>query len=240
MSNAGDFWNVQKSLSTDSGFIEFIIMFCNSTQSAATTFLLEWGCHTTLEYLDTFQNIEFCKRLSQSSGTLGRYPTDWTVEGWNPEMLEVLPEHRFNNVQRHVQNNDSCSSAVLHVWTFNRSLSVKLWTGCYEVSRTMWAGLEHILMGGSRSAEGNLKPGAVGAGVRHDDVLAEVVRVCGTVTFHLVNHLADRKDGGRGGRGVGLHFWGGTGWGDALWIGLFGVAFSYRDQKHRGKAGVMT
>lgn len=60
--------------------------------------------------------------------------------------------------------------------------------------------------GGSRSAEGNLKPGAVGAGVRHDDVLAEVVRVCGTVTFHLVNHLADRKDGGRGGRGVGLHF----------------------------------
>lgn len=60
--------------------------------------------------------------------------------------------------------------------------------------------------GGSRIAEGNLKPGAVGAGVRHDDVLAEVVRVCGTVTFHLVNHLADRKDGGRGGRGVGLHF----------------------------------
>lgn len=89
--------------------------------------------------------------LSQSSGTLGRYPTDWTVECWNPEMLEVLPEHkRFNNVQRHVQNNDSCSSAALHAWTFNRSLSVKLWTGCYEVSRTMWAVLEHILMGGGQ------------------------------------------------------------------------------------------
>ncbi len=50
-----------------------------------------------------------------------------------------------------------------------------------------------------------LEPGAVGEAVRHDDVLVEVVRTRGAVTFHLVNHLADREDGGRGGRGVGFH-----------------------------------
>lgn len=41
-----------------------------------------------------------------------------------------------------------------------------------------------------------LEPGAVGEAVRHDDVLVEVVRACGAVTFHLINHLADREDGG--------------------------------------------
>lgn len=40
----------------------------------------------------------------------------------------------------------------------------------------------------------------MGEAVRHDDVLVEVVRAGGTVILHLVNHLADREDGG----GVGL------------------------------------
>lgn len=43
--------------------------------------------------------------------------------------------------------------------------------------------------------------------VRHEDVLVEVVGARGTVILHLVNHLADRKDGGGG--GVGLDFRGG-------------------------------
>ena len=50
-----------------------------------------------------------------------------------------------------------------------------------------------------------LELGAVGEAVRHEDVLVEVVGAGGTVTLHFVNHLADRKDGGRGGGGgVGL------------------------------------
>lgn len=68
-----------------------------------------------------------------------------------------------------------------------------------------------------------LEPGAVGEAVRHDDVLVEVVGACGAVIFHLVDHLADREDGG--GRGVGLQIWGGRGWGDALGAGLVGVTF---------------
>lgn len=54
-----------------------------------------------------------------------------------------------------------------------------------------------------------LELGAVGEAVRHEDVLVEGVGACGTVALHFVNHLADRKDGGRGGggrRGVGLDF----------------------------------
>lgn len=43
----------------------------------------------------------------------------------------------------------------------------------------------------------------MGEAVRHDDVLVEVVGASGTVILHLVNHLADRKDGG-GGVGLGL------------------------------------
>ncbi len=56
-----------------------------------------------------------------------------------------------------------------------------------------------------------LEAGAVGEAVGHDDVLVEVVRAGGAVTFHLVNHLTDGKDGGRGGGGVGLHLRGGRG-----------------------------
>lgn len=48
----------------------------------------------------------------------------------------------------------------------------------------------------------------MGEAVRHDDVLVEAVRAGGTVILHLVNHLADRKDGGGG---VGLDFRGGCG-----------------------------
>lgn len=44
----------------------------------------------------------------------------------------------------------------------------------------------------------------MGEAVRHDDVLVEVVRASGTVILHLVNHLADRKDGGGGGVGLDL------------------------------------
>lgn len=44
----------------------------------------------------------------------------------------------------------------------------------------------------------------MGEAVGHDDVLVEVVGARGAVTFHLVDHLADGEDGGRGGRGVGL------------------------------------
>lgn len=65
----------------------------------------------------------------------------------------------------------------------------------------------------------------MGKAVRHDDVLVEVVGACGAVIFHLVDHLADREDGGRGGRGVGLHFGGGGGRGDAPGAGLVGVTF---------------
>lgn len=47
-----------------------------------------------------------------------------------------------------------------------------------------------------------LEPGAVGETVGHDDVLVEVVGARGAVIFHLVDHLADGEDGGRG---AGLH-----------------------------------
>lgn len=70
-----------------------------------------------------------------------------------------------------------------------------------------------------------LEPGAVGEAVGHDDVLVEVVGACGAVIFHLINHLADREDGGGGGGGVGLHLWGARGRGDALRAGLVGVRF---------------
>lgn len=49
-----------------------------------------------------------------------------------------------------------------------------------------------------------LEAGAVGEAVGHDDVLVEVVGARGAVTFDLIDHLADRKDGGGRG-GVGLH-----------------------------------
>lgn len=45
----------------------------------------------------------------------------------------------------------------------------------------------------------------MGEAVGHDDVLVEVVGARGTVILHLVDHLADGKDGG----GVGLDFRGG-------------------------------
>lgn len=38
----------------------------------------------------------------------------------------------------------------------------------------------------------------MGEAVGHDDVLVEVLGAGGAVTFDLVDHLADRKDGGRG------------------------------------------
>lgn len=65
-----------------------------------------------------------------------------------------------------------------------------------------------------------LELGAVGEAVGHDDVLVEVVRACGTVTLHLVNHLANRKDGGGG---VGLEFRGGRRQG--FGVGLAGEPF---------------
>ena len=40
--------------------------------------------------------------------------------------------------------------------------------------------------------------------IRHDDVLVEVVGARGAVIFHLIDHLADGEDGGRGGGGVRL------------------------------------
>lgn len=58
---------------------------------------------------------------------------------------------------------------------------------------------------GLRTPGSALEPGAVAKAVGHDDVLVEVVRARGTVTFHLVDHLADREDGGGGGRRVGLY-----------------------------------
>lgn len=44
-----------------------------------------------------------------------------------------------------------------------------------------------------------LEPGAVGEAVGQDDVLVEVVGARGAVILHLVDHLADGQDGGRGG-----------------------------------------
>jgi len=64
--------------------------------------------------------------------------------------------------------------------------------------------LERSREEGSALEVGALEAGAVGEAVGHDDVLVEVVGARGAVTFHLVDHLADGEDGGRGGRGVGL------------------------------------
>lgn len=48
-----------------------------------------------------------------------------------------------------------------------------------------------------------LELGAVGQAVGHQDVLVEVVGTTGAVAAHLVNHLANRQDGGGRGRGGG-------------------------------------
>lgn len=66
--------------------------------------------------------------------------------------------------------------------------------------------LQKKVFQGPESEKASLEPGTVGETVGHDDVLVKVVGARGAVTFHLVNHLADREDGGgRGGGGVGLH-----------------------------------
>lgn len=75
----------------------------------------------------------------------------------------------------------------------------------------------------------------MGEAVRHDDVLVEVVGAGGAVIFHLVDHLADGEDGGRGGGGVGLDLRGGRGRGDALGAGLVGVTFICIQETKRDK-----
>lgn len=79
-----------------------------------------------------------------------------------------------------------------------------------------------------------LEPGAVSKTVRHDDVLVEVVGARGAVILHLVDHLADGEDGGRGGRGVGRRLGAGRGRRHALWAGLARETFicTKRRQAH--------